>query len=418
LLLADKSDLSSVRLADFGLARACFEGEGVEPATMSTVCGTPTYVAPEIVTGAPGGYTNAVDCWSAGVILFILLSGVVPFEAADEQTLFVKIATGAYSVNGPEWAQVSADAKALVRGLICVAPRKRLSAAAALGHAWMTRREGVLPGTALAGGLKAFAARAKLPARVYPPGAYLLRQGDVAAEVYLIRRGACDVILEAPAPSSSNASGSNASSGNASSSSSSVVARRAAGEFVGEMGVLMDEHGRLTLPGLSEEASRCAAGGGGGIATSATSADASSGDASAPPRGRASGDAAASEAADELRLRDADALAAPPSAALAPPFADDVKGPQGRPDGGGRRTASVRAVGEVEVLVLRGREVRWALEHDTSVRAELVAAIETRQRELRDAHAAHAARAAAAAQAAAAAAAAAEAAGAPVGAAP
>jgi hypothetical protein len=65
----------------------------------------------------------------------------------------------------------------------------------------------------------------------------------------------------------------------------------------------------------------------------------------------------------------------------------------------------VRAVGEVEVLVLRAKEVRWALEHDTSVRAELVAAIETRQRELRAAHAANAAARAAAAAAAGAAAA-------------
>jgi CRP-like cAMP-binding protein len=330
-----------------------------------------------------GGYTNAVDCWSAGVILFILLSGVVPFEAADEQTLFVKIATGAYSVNGPEWVSVSADAKALVRGLICVAPRKRLSAAAALGHAWMTRREGVLPGTALAGGLKAFAARAKLPARIYPPGAYLLRQGDAAAEVYLIRRGTCDVILEARDASSSMPP----SSAEMGPAVPMVVARRAAGEFVGEMGVLMDEHGRLTLPGLSEEASRCAAGG--GAAASSASA--------APPRACGSGDAAASEAADELRLRDAD-----PSGGGVPIAQLDSPASKARAaDGGsgGRRTASVRAVGEVEVLVLRGREVRWALEHDTSVRAELVAAIETRQRELRDAHAANAARAAAAAAA-------------------
>jgi calcium/calmodulin-dependent protein kinase I len=63
LLLANKADLSSVRLADFGLARACFEGEGREPATMTTVCGTPTYVAPESAPSARSAHhTSALRC--------------------------------------------------------------------------------------------------------------------------------------------------------------------------------------------------------------------------------------------------------------------------------------------------------------------------------------------------------------------
>ena len=82
LLLADKADLSSVRLADFGMAHMAFDA-AEDAEYMSLVCGTPVYVAPEIVVGCR--YTCTVDMWSAGVILFILLSGVVPFDDKDER---------------------------------------------------------------------------------------------------------------------------------------------------------------------------------------------------------------------------------------------------------------------------------------------------------------------------------------------
>ena len=82
LLLADKADLSSMRLADFGMARMAFD-PAEDAQTMNLVCGTPAYVAPEIILGRR--YTSIVDMWSTGVILFILLSGVVPFEDKDEK---------------------------------------------------------------------------------------------------------------------------------------------------------------------------------------------------------------------------------------------------------------------------------------------------------------------------------------------
>ena len=105
LLLADTEDLASVKIADFGLAKAAFRSDGMmERAGGGGVCGTPSYLAPEIISGQR--YTPAVDCWAAGVCMYILLSGVVPFywtdkPGADMRELFDRITAGAYSLDGP-----------------------------------------------------------------------------------------------------------------------------------------------------------------------------------------------------------------------------------------------------------------------------------------------------------------------------
>ena len=189
---------------------------------MSLICGTPMYVAPEIVTGKR--YGNGVDLWSCGVVLFILLAGVVPFdeEPGDEQAIYRRIARGAYSLKGPEWQAVSSEAKALVSGLLTVDPAQRMTAAAALAHPWLSvsemAAEAVLPGAAT--GLLAFAARLRAPAvRVYAPGAYLIRQGDPATEMFLLRSGSCNVLVQDGPHLQPR-----------------IVATRKPPEFVGEMG--------------------------------------------------------------------------------------------------------------------------------------------------------------------------------------
>ena len=255
LLLADKGDLSSVRIADFGLAKACFEASD-DPTAMRAVCGTPAYVAPEIITRRV--YTPAVDLWSCGVILYILLSGVVPFEDPDEKRLFAKISRGAYSLSGPEWVAVSSEAKRLVAGLMCLDPSRRLTAAAALEHNWFLRASRKLPPTAVpsqkdmedekeeaaaavplpsAGGLAAFAARIKLPLQTFPAGSHIIRRGERATHVYLIRKGTCALVLE---PEDDQADDSP--------DRVKLLGRRGAGDFVGETGVVMDARGRLILP--------------------------------------------------------------------------------------------------------------------------------------------------------------------------
>ena len=205
LLLADATDLSSVRIADFGLAKAAFSsGNGDRPG-VGAICGTPSYLAPEIIAGQR--YTPAVDCWAAGVCLYILLSGVVPFNwtdrpGADLRELFDRISAGSFSVDGPEWEGVSDGAKNLVRSLMCVDVSSRLTAEAALAHPWLVSPA---PGTAptplahlpaAQAKLRAFAAATRLPVRRFRAGEYLVREGERASEVFLIRSGECELLRE------------------------------------------------------------------------------------------------------------------------------------------------------------------------------------------------------------------------------
>ena len=93
---------------------------------MHTACGTPFYVAPEVVAG--DGYSGGLsDCWSAGVVLYIMLCGFPPFAEDDMALLFALIMTGTYNFPSPSWDSVSAGAKEAVRMLLTVDVSKRPS---------------------------------------------------------------------------------------------------------------------------------------------------------------------------------------------------------------------------------------------------------------------------------------------------
>lgn len=92
-----------------------------------TICGTPLYLAPEMVQGKD--YTSKVDIWSAGVLLYILMSGTVPFIDENQQQLFRKIAEAKYVLEGDDWDHVSDDAKLMIRNIMHKDPHQRLSGA-------------------------------------------------------------------------------------------------------------------------------------------------------------------------------------------------------------------------------------------------------------------------------------------------
>mmetsp|Transcript_7128 Transcript_7128/g.7821 ORF Transcript_7128/g.7821 Transcript_7128/m.7821 type:complete len:359 (+) Transcript_7128:45-1121(+) len=129
LLLNDKED-SPIKLADFGLSRVY-----TEEMLMSTACGTPGYVAPEILNAE--GYDKEVDMWSTGVIMYILLCGYPPFYSENEAELFENIMSGKFEYHSPYWDEISDEAKDLLNHLLVVDPQKRLNATQALSHAWV-----------------------------------------------------------------------------------------------------------------------------------------------------------------------------------------------------------------------------------------------------------------------------------------
>lgn len=90
------NDTAIVKVSDFGLARFV---EGDSFAT--TTCGTPGYVAPEILSELP--YNQSCDFWSVGVVLYILLAGEPPFFDEDNFELYEMIKKGRYSMNQPVW---------------------------------------------------------------------------------------------------------------------------------------------------------------------------------------------------------------------------------------------------------------------------------------------------------------------------
>jgi len=130
LLLQSDIDDSAVKIADFGFAKRVYK-----PNSLTTQCGTPGYVAPEILEGT--AYDERADMWSVGVILYILLGGYPPFIESTQRDLFRKIRKGDYEFHEEYWGTVSAEAKELISSLLMVSITKRLTAEQALQNEWI-----------------------------------------------------------------------------------------------------------------------------------------------------------------------------------------------------------------------------------------------------------------------------------------
>ena len=136
LLKSDKND-SDVKIANFGFAKKV-----QTPNLLTTQCGTPGYVAPEILEGI--AYGTKCDMWSLGVIIYIILGGYPPFNEQNQFELFREIRKGQYEFHKEYWGSVSADAKDLISSLLTVQPSKRITADQALQHRWMLQDARVL----------------------------------------------------------------------------------------------------------------------------------------------------------------------------------------------------------------------------------------------------------------------------------
>ncbi|KAM0952123.1 putative protein kinase CAMK-CDPK family [Dioscorea sansibarensis] len=128
-LYANRKENSPLKVIDFGLSVFFQPGE-----RFSEIVGSPYYMAPEVLKR---NYGPEADVWSAGVILYILLSGVPPFWAETEQGVARAIVRGVIDFEQDPWPHVSESAKNLVRLMLEPNPKRRLTAQQVLEHPWI-----------------------------------------------------------------------------------------------------------------------------------------------------------------------------------------------------------------------------------------------------------------------------------------
>lgn len=324
LILAEKGNLRSLRIADFGLAKKMKTSRG----KLSAQCGSPAYVAPEIILGQQ--YTPAVDMWAVGCILYCLLNGQLPFYDADEQAMFRRIAKGEAR---PPAESVSEDARELIGQLLCADKVTRLTASEALEHRWITGGSvDHQPKPINRSRMERFAEThmdaGALETRELRPGDLLIKQGARAKEIFLIREGSCEVVV------------------NKDDGSELKVAERHAGEFVGEMGVKLKPDGDYdVLPPSAASAPE--------KATRET-------ESASPSRSPTKREAVVGKIVGLTTLL-------------------RVKNKWV----GGRRGADVRATTPMKVLVMTADQMQWILEHDYGADGEMTETIKKRAEELR-----------------------------------
>ena len=128
---------TDIKLADFGFAKKISLIQEKEVA-----CGTPGYVAPEILRGDK--YGGEVDVWSIGVICYILLAGYPPFYDDDSKKLFKKIKEGRYYFHDEHWSNASPESMDIIRKMLTVSQTERWSAQQLLSHPWITKGDSEL----------------------------------------------------------------------------------------------------------------------------------------------------------------------------------------------------------------------------------------------------------------------------------
>jgi serine/threonine protein kinase len=129
LFVSPKHHPTHIKIIDFGLSRI-HERQDV----MRSRVGTPYYVAPEVLTS---DYTNKCDVWSIGVIAYMLLSGTLPFLAADERQTIQLVQHAEVAFDKKEWQGISEQAKQFVSYLLQKDPEQRPNAREAMNHEWI-----------------------------------------------------------------------------------------------------------------------------------------------------------------------------------------------------------------------------------------------------------------------------------------
>ena len=130
LLFLTKEKNSPLKLIDFGLS---VRYNKHKPNSMKTLVGTAYYMAPEVVKGI---YDQKCDVWSAGVILYLMVSGVPPFNAESDDEITEKVMAMDYSFESEIFEDTTKELKELISSIL-VDASKRPSASQLLNHPWM-----------------------------------------------------------------------------------------------------------------------------------------------------------------------------------------------------------------------------------------------------------------------------------------
>ncbi|KAG7468460.1 hypothetical protein MATL_G00143490 [Megalops atlanticus] len=130
----EENELLHIKVTDFGLSVQ--KGGMGSKTMMQSTCGTPIYMAPEVIDGHD--YSQQCDVWSIGVIMYMLLCGEPPFMSSSEDRLFDMIRRGDLTFSGPIWDSISDGAKKVLRCLLKVDPAHRITASELLDNPWIT----------------------------------------------------------------------------------------------------------------------------------------------------------------------------------------------------------------------------------------------------------------------------------------
>ena len=129
VLLEQNKDFDQIKIIDFGTSLVVKEG-----VSLDEKLGTPYYIAPEVLNKK---YNNKCDLWSIGVITYITLSGMPPFNGNTDQEIMKKVKIGKFSFSDPCWSSISDKAKDFITQLFTYDISKRISAEEALQHPWI-----------------------------------------------------------------------------------------------------------------------------------------------------------------------------------------------------------------------------------------------------------------------------------------
>ena len=131
ILLEQNKEFDQIKIIDFGTSLVVDDNKKLDEKL-----GTPYYIAPEVLAK---NYGSKCDIWSCGVITYIVLSGIPPFNGASDQEIMKKVKVGKFSFADPVWNGISDQAKDFITSLLTKDQAKRPSAGEALKHPWIAQ---------------------------------------------------------------------------------------------------------------------------------------------------------------------------------------------------------------------------------------------------------------------------------------